>query len=186
MPSRATCAACVQLLLTVVNLLLHLHLVVSADTGHALTPQNFLSPPPNEVVNGLRNPTLDQFLPKRRRAAAPEVRQRLAPGSCCLRAHTRLPSCYEHVEALPSGPSHPPAPHPSHPWHPQTPARTHMFINPSPGICLLPARVCHLHALPHRGPGRAHHAAVSGSYTLICLVLRTLTPLASSHALLFL
>ncbi|KAI8474515.1 MAG: MAP kinase phosphatase 6 [Monoraphidium minutum] len=30
-------------------------------------------PPPMEVVNGLRNPKLDQFLPQRKRAAAPEV-----------------------------------------------------------------------------------------------------------------
>lgn len=32
-------------------------------------------PPPGAVVNGVRNPKLDQFLPKRRREAAPEVLQ---------------------------------------------------------------------------------------------------------------
>jgi hypothetical protein len=30
-------------------------------------------PPPGDVVNGVRNPKIDQFLPARRKAAAPEV-----------------------------------------------------------------------------------------------------------------
>jgi hypothetical protein len=33
-----------------------------------------------EVVNGLRNPKLDQFLPQRKKAAAPEARGAWAGG----------------------------------------------------------------------------------------------------------
>jgi hypothetical protein len=48
--------------------------VARPNLGRPILPTCTHSPPPMEVVNGLRNPKLDRFLPRRKRATSPDVR----------------------------------------------------------------------------------------------------------------
>lgn len=73
--------------------------------------RNQRRPPPGEVVNGHRNPTLDAFLPKRKKAQSPEARG-AAPGcpppaaACpdpCLGAPLLPPACTHGARLLAAG-----------------------------------------------------------------------------------